>query len=294
MKKLIFLLIILLYGGLFIFKSMNKDKDKLYDEIVKYKLENDTLAINATYDLIYKKIPSSNGYVINVEKSHENMKDNNIFDPELLVYDIIYPEIGNSQVKGPIYQGNQRNKTVSININVAWGEEYLLDMLEILDQYEVKVNFFVEGNWAKKNSDLMTLMVEKGHLIGNHSMSHKDFSKMSYEEMKEDILATNEIIKQYTNKDVIYFAPPSGAYNEVTLKVCEELNMELIMWSVDTIDWQKPSVEVIKNRVYKKLDCGSIILMHPTLNTKEALEPIILEIAKRGLEIKTIEKMLNS
>lgn len=299
MKKLLICLFIIAYTSVFavnnIFKtnSNNEKENVLYDMISSYALENKQEPINSKYDSVFKYIPGLNGLEVDIEASYNNM--DSYFDESKIVYKeiLLNEEIESNVKKGPIYKGNENKNSVTLNFNVAFGMEYMDDLLEILNKYNIKANFFVEGKYIENNIDYLKKMIDDGHLIGNHSYSHKDFQKLTEEEMIEEITKTNDIIKEYTNEDVIYFAPPSGSYNDLTNTVLDKMNMYNIMWSIDTIDWQNPSVETIKNRVYKKLSPGSIILMHPTENTVNALEDIIIEINKRGLQIERLDKFLS-
>jgi len=66
---------------------------------------------------------------------------------------------------------------VSFLINVAWGNEYLPDILATLKKQNVKASFFLEGRWVQKNPELAKMIVEAGHEVGNHSYTHPDMSK---------------------------------------------------------------------------------------------------------------------
>ena len=86
-----------------------------------------------------------------------------------------------------IYCGNKNNNNISLMINVYWGDEYLDDMLEILEKNETKVTFFVGGSWAAKNTEMLLKMSNAGHEIGNHGYNHKDHAKISDEKAKSEI-----------------------------------------------------------------------------------------------------------
>lgn len=174
-----------------------------------------------------------------------------------------------------IYRGNEYNNNISLMINVYWGTEYIDKMLEIFKENEVKVTFFVGGMWASENEEYLLKFIEQGHEIGNHGYYHKDHDKISKERNEEEIFITHKLVKALTGVDMNLFAPPSGAYNEVTLEVANELGYKTIMWSKDTIDWRDKNSELILNRAIAKPQNGDLILMHPTLSTIEALSSII-------------------
>ncbi|MDP4172147.1 MAG: polysaccharide deacetylase family protein, partial [Bacillota bacterium] len=103
---------------------------------------------------------------------------------------------------------------------------------------------------------------------------------------------TNDVIKAVTGKKCEWFAPPSGSFRDETIQIAHKLNMKTIMWTVDTIDWQKPSPETIISRVTRKIQNGSIVLMHPTDSTAKSLDRLITLIEKKNLSIGTISELM--
>lgn len=190
----------------------------------------------------------------------------------------------------PIYQGSSEKKQVSLAINIDWGEEYLPDMLNILESNQVKATFFITGRWAQKFPEITRSIAQKGHEIGNHGFSHASPNKMSLEQNKSEITRTMSVIEKATGKRTRLFAPPSGERADHVLQAAAELGHSTILWSVDTIDWERPSPDVIINRVFKKVHNGAIILMHPTNSTLEALPEIIRELKNREYILVTVSE----
>ena len=197
-----------------------------------------------------------------------------------------------SVINGVYYSGNENGNKISLMINVYWGTEYLDDMLEILDRYNVKTTFFVGGTWAVKESEMLEKIYNNGHEIGNHGYSHKDQDKLSKEDNKKEILTTHNIVKDIIDVDMNLFAPPSGAYSKTTVSVANELGYQTIMWTRDTIDWRDKDSNLIYSRAVKNAKGGDLILMHPTLKTLEALENIIVELQGQGFELTTVSENL--
>lgn len=195
---------------------------------------------------------------------------------------------------GPIYKGDKESNSVAIAVNVDWGEEYLPDMLKLFDAAGVKAAFFVTGRWAEKNTALAKLIADSGHTVGNHGYSHKDHSKLDYDQNRSEIETTQQVLERVTGRTPRYFAPPSGAYNKHTVKASKDLGCEVVLWSIDTIDWKRDGVDNIISRVKKKLHSGGIILMHPTDQTLEALPSIIEYIKESGYEILSLEDLVKT
>ncbi|SHE83782.1 polysaccharide deacetylase family sporulation protein PdaB [Caldanaerobius fijiensis DSM 17918] len=198
----------------------------------------------------------------------------------------------NTMNQDPIYKGSDKTKTVAFACNVAWGDEYLTQMLDYFDSQKIKITFFFEGNWAEKNKNIVKEIYQKGHEIGSHGYTHVKYSTLSTEQIKKDILKNDELLKSITGQVPLLFAPPYGDFNDTTVKVAEELGHKVIMWSVDTIDWRGDGTPAVVNRVLKKYHNGAIILMHPTKDTVEALPTIVNELKRNGFKIGRVSDVL--
>ncbi|QJW48294.1 polysaccharide deacetylase family protein [bacterium BFN5] len=178
----------------------------------------------------------------------------------------------------PIFHGNISEPKVAFACNVFWGEEFLPDMLQTLSNQNTHITFFIGGSWAKKYPDLLADIANKGHEVGNHTYSHPHPNTISKEKNKEQIVKTEDLVKEITGIKTTLYAPPYGEYNDTVLAAADELGYTTIMWTIDTIDWKRPPADIIKNRVVKKLHNGAIILMHPTEPTAKALPELITEL----------------
>lgn len=125
-------------------------------------------------------------------------------------------------------------------------------MLQTLKKHDAKATFFLEGRWVKNNPELAKMIVDEGHEVGNHSYSHPNMATLSSGQIVDQLKKTNEVITATTGKKVKWFAPPSGSFRKEVVTLASEQKMSTIMWTVDTIDWQKPTKDVLINRVMKK------------------------------------------
>ncbi|MCP8616475.1 polysaccharide deacetylase family protein [Salirhabdus salicampi] len=267
--------------------------DPLYNRIVENAANYEKEPKNAKIDKVWKKMPGLNGLEVDIKKSYKKMKQNGGFDEKLLVFKEIEPEVKFSDLPAaPVYRGHPEKEMVSFAVNVAWGEEHVPDMLKTLNDGDVKATFFIDGKWAQQNLDLVKMIKEEGHEIGNHGYNHPDFSRLSSQQIYEQVKRTNDILEGITGKKPKLFAPPAGSFNEEVVKVVDNFEMETILWTVDTVDWKKPSKRAMINRVMKKVDAGSIILMHPTEVTKKALQELILNIKQKEYKMSTVSQLL--
>jgi probable sporulation protein (polysaccharide deacetylase family) len=273
---------------------VGKQADPLYQSIEKNATTYEVPASDAKIDRVWKAIPGYNGLSVDIEASYKNMKSTGIFDEKQLVFTQSKPKVHlNDLPPSPIYRGHPDKPMVSFIINVAWGNEYLSDILATLKKYKVSASFFLEGNWVKKNPELAKMIVSAGHEVGNHSYSHPDMKRLTAGQTREQMVKTNEVIEAATGKISEWFAPPSGSYRDETITIAAELNMKTVMWTVDTVDWQKPSPETLINRVISKVDNGSMVLMHPTEATAKSLDRLISRIKEKNLKIGTVSELMS-
>jgi len=249
---------------------------------------------NARKDPVWKAIPGYNGLKVDREESYKKMKKDGKFNPDKLVYKQIPPEVHLSDLPPmAIYKGHPEKPMVSFIINVAWGNEYLSSMLATLKKHNVSASFFLEGRWVKNNPGMAKMIAEAGHEIGNHSFTHPNMKQLSAPEINEEIKKTNDVIEAVTGVHTKWFAPPSGSYKDEVVNIAAAHKLGTVMWSVDTIDWQKPSPEKLISRVMGKVHNGALILMHPTESTSTSLEQLILQIKNKDLQIGTVSDMLS-
>lgn len=300
MKKWIFfiLLLVLLPSNVkandFLSLTFTKN-DYLYFQLLELEERVNEEVIEPVIDPVWKKIPGFNGRKLNIKQSYKELVKLPKLEESKLVFDEIEPTKKLSDLPlGAIYKANPKKDSVAFIMNVAWGNEWIPTILSVLKENHIHITFSLEGKWAKNNPELVKLIVDAGHELANHSYSHPNMANLSYAEQVEQIQKTNEILRAYTKKDPVWFGPPSGSYNELTLKAAHELGMETVMWSVDTIDWKDNSQQEIKNRVMTRIHPGAIILMHPKENTMKALPDLIQQIKEQKLLITTLTETLSS
>lgn len=191
------------------------------------------------------------------------------------------------------YKGTVDEKKIAFACNIDWGNECIPIMLEIFKENDIKITFFVTGRWSEKNPVLLKMIFDNGHEIGNHGYSHRDYNLLNYEDNREEIHKADLVISKTLGIKSKYFAPPSGAYNNETVKAATDLGYKVIMWSLDTIDWRKDSTkDKIISRVIGKHHNSAIVLMHPKEETIKALPVIIQNLKDKGYTIGTISDII--
>ena len=195
----------------------------------------------------------------------------------------------------PIYCVQRDQKVVSLSFDAAWGNEDTQQLIDILGKYNVKVTFFVVGEWVEKYPESVKALADAGHEIMNHSSDHAHFNSLSSEEIVADINACNDKIEAITGVRPTLFRPPYGEYDDHVITAVRGIGMEPIQWDVDSLDWKELSAAEITQRVTSKVQSGSIVLFHnAALHTPEALPGIIEALLQEGYSIIPISQILLS
>jgi polysaccharide deacetylase family sporulation protein PdaB len=195
----------------------------------------------------------------------------------------------------PIYCVKTNKKQIALTFDGAWGNEDTSTLLDILERQNVTATFFFTGGWISKYPDDVKTILAKGHEIGNHSENHKQMSKLSKEQCKEEIQIVHDKVKELTGIEMTVFRPPFGDYNDTVIRVANELGYHVIQWDVDSLDWKDYGCDSILHTVtnHKHLGNGSIILMHNGAKyTKDALEQMIINLKEQGYEFVKVSDLI--
>ena len=202
-------------------------------------------------------------------------------------------EVSNTNRLLPIYSVETDKKQVALTFDCAWGADDIPDIINTLTNNRVSATFFMVGDWINKYPDKVKLLFENDMELGNHSDSHAHVNKMSYKKNVEDMKACNHKIKELTGYETKFYRGPYGEYNNVVIQAAESLNMKVIQWDVDTLDYTGKTPDEMCTRIKKKLRNGSIILMHnDTEYTAQGLEQIINCIMEEGYEIVPLSELI--
>lgn len=195
------------------------------------------------------------------------------------------------------YIGDTTQKKVYLTFDAGYENGYMPQILDALKKNNVKATFFVVSTFMKTNPELVKRMVDEGHIVGNHTMTHPNMSKMStMGDFKSEIEPMEEMYKKITGKDMKkFYRPPQGVYSELNLKMAHELGYKTIFWSLAYVDWyqdKQPSKEEAFNKLIPRLHNGAIILLHSTSKTNaEILDELIQKIKQEGYEFSDLEEL---
>lgn len=279
------------YGDL----SGTQGEDPLLARIREEAAARKEEPVDAVVDRVWKAIPGYNGVEVDIERTYARMKGLPAEAPIRFVYREVKPRVDLGALGAqPIYRGNPRKRMAAIMVNVAWGNEYLTPILDTLDREGVKATFFLDGSWLARNPEMARAIAARGHEMANHAYSHPDMSRLGKEQQRRQIERTEELLRTTLGVENRWFAPPSGAYNATTVQTAAELGLKTVLWTVDTVDWRKPAPSAIVAKIARDVGPGSLILMHPTSSSSDALAGMIAAIRKKGLALGTVTETLSA
>ncbi len=185
--------------------------------------------------------------------------------------------------------GNYK-KYVALTFDDGPHKVYTKQLLYGLKERNVRATFFLVGKNIKGNEALVEQMYKDGHIIGNHTYSHTDIKKINKTSLNKELESTNELIFNITGERVKYLRPPFG---EVNFKEAAINDMTIVMWSLDTKDWENTNTDLIVKNIMENVKDGDIILMHDIFpsSVSSALK-VIDELRKKGYEFVTVEDLI--
>ena len=181
-------------------------------------------------------------------------------------------------------------RKIAITFDDGPHPSYTAQLLDGLKERGIHATFFVTGEHAEANPEIIKRMQEEGHLIGNHTYSHIQLTEKNREIFREELIRTNEIIEEITGEEVQYVRPPYGSWDKSFEK---ELNMFPVLWNVDPLDWCSKNVACITRKIVSKAEENDIILMHDYYETSvTAALRAIDELMEGGYTFVTVEEIL--
>lgn len=199
----------------------------------------------------------------------------------------------NNNRKLPIYCVKVPEKKIAISFDAAWGSDKTADLLKTLKEHNIKTTFFLVGFWVEKYPEMVKMISDEGHEIGNHSARHPKMSTLSKEQIIKELNSTSEKIEAITGKPTTLLRPPFGDYNDRLIETAQELGYQVIQWDVDSLDYKDYGTQAIVDKVLKKVGDGSIVLFHNNATyTPEALPIILDELQKQGYQIVPISELI--
>lgn len=162
-------------------------------------------------------------------------------------------------------------------------------LLEALQAYGARATFFMMGPRVNTYPDAVRKMVETGCELANHTSNHLKLTDYGAEGIAMEINYTRDVINSIVGQTPTMMRPPYGAVNEVVQSVA---GVPIMMWSVDTLDWQLKDAGLIRDYVLNTVKDGDVVLMHDIYEaTVQAAIELIPLLQERGYQIVTVSEM---
>ncbi len=194
-----------------------------------------------------------------------------------------------------IDSGDTGRPRIALTFDAGGPSDPTSRILGILAKHQVHVTFFVTGDWANQNPDLVHRIHNDGHEIGNHTMHHVDLRTLSDEQVCSELNQADQVISNLTGVTTLpYYRPPYGSRDTRVRNLAAQLGYRTIYWTVDTLDWQPAATpDSITKIVMDHLSNGVIILMHAGSQVEsETLDGLMTKIELTGYQIVTLSQVL--
>ncbi len=219
-----------------------------------------------------------------------------------------YTDVGNSKPEKTIEENvtneidtnilennyDSSKKYIALTFDDGPHAVYTAKLIDELEKLDVRVTFFLLGQKVYNNQDIVKKMYENKHEIGNHSYSHPDLRKMTFEEITQQIEDTNNIIFDITKQKPKSLRTPYGIVNDGIKGITRDTDMNIILWDVDPKDWQTKNPNSIKDHILANTHNGDIILLHDIYETSvDGAIMAIKELKNQGYEFLTVTELLS-
>ena len=225
----------------------------------------------------------------------------------ILVISIFYASESSSADKGRkyyeeagqiVWEVKTQEKIIALTFDDGPHKKYTPEILDLLAKYDAKATFFVVGQNAEKNPEVVLRMYEEGHEIANHTYTHP--LKTNVPNLIKEIKQTHDTIYSISGYSPILFRPVEGQYTDAMIDAIVKEGYKVVMWSWhrDTLDWKSPGVNQIVDTVLEGVKEGNVVLFHDGGGNREqtvkALKKILPALEKQGYKFVTIPELLEA
>ncbi len=193
------------------------------------------------------------------------------------------------------YDTKSAKKVLYLTFDCGYENGYTAKILDVLKNKNVPAAFFCTLPQVKDNQQIIARMINEGHIVGNHSVTHPDFSTLSVEKIVDEIKGFDDYIRENFGYSSLYFRFPQGKYSEHSLKAVNELGFKCVFWSLAYADWDLSSqkgADFAYNTVMERIHPGAVILLHAVSpDNANALERIIDSCREKGYEFCSLESL---
>jgi peptidoglycan-N-acetylmuramic acid deacetylase len=195
------------------------------------------------------------------------------------------------------YLGDTNKKELYLTFDNGYENGYTAQIMDVLKEKKVPAAFFVTGHYLKDQPDLVKRMVEEGHIVGNHSWHHPDFTQVSDKRLSKELRQVEEEFERLTGvQGLKYLRPPRGIFSERTLALSQKEGYMNVFWSLAYVDWkidQQKGWTYAFDSITRQLHPGAVMLLHTvSRDNAEALAQVIDHLRKEGYEFRSLDDLV--
>ena len=203
---------------------------------------------------------------------------------------------------GRTFTGLPRSsRQIALTYDDGPNDPHTLRLLEVLARQGVQATLFLIGRHVRQHPEIAREIVQGGHTVGNHPLTHPLLTFKSESEIRGQLSECRAALQDAIGEHSNLFRPPFGGRRPAVLRVARELGMEPVMWNVTGYDWNAPPADVIERKVAKQIRGGDVILLHDgghkemgadRSQTVIATDRLIARYKSEGYEFVTIPRMI--
>lgn len=197
------------------------------------------------------------------------------------------------------YMEDTQEKKIYLTFDCGYENGNTENILDALKKHHAPATFFVVGNFLKSEPQLIQRMVDEGHIIGNHTWSHPDMTKIStLDSFSKELSQVEDLYKETTGKDMVkFYRPPQGKYSQENLKMAQELGYKTFFWSLAYVDWQQdqqPGKEEAFDKLLGRIHPGAVVLLHNTSSTNgQIMDELLQKWEDMGYTFHSLEELVS-
>ena len=194
--------------------------------------------------------------------------------------------------------GEESEKVLYLTFDAGYENDLTAGILDVLKKHETPAAFFLVGTYIRDHPELIRRMVNEGHIVANHTMTHPDMSKInSRETFVKELAQVEEHYRNVTGDEIPkFYRPPRGIFSEANLKLAQELGYKTIFWSAAYKDWEdknQPSREEAFSKLIPRTHPGGVILLHNTSKTNAAiLDELLTKYKEMGYRLESLNHLV--
>lgn len=213
------------------------------------------------------------------------------------------PPVGNAsseelEALSARYLGDVNEPVIYLTFDAGFENGNTPAILDALKKHHAPAAFFLVGNYLETAPDLVRRMVEEGHVVGNHTTSHPDMSKIAdLETFQQELKGVEDLYREVTGEEMLkLYRPPQGKFSLENLKQAQQLGYTTVFWSLAYVDWytdNQPTKEQAFDKLLPRIHNGAIVLLHSTSSTNaQILDELLTKWEQAGYRFGNLKELM--